>query len=100
MAVLRAIGMHSWDILKLFALESALIMSLAIGLGVAGLYGLLAISLPFIADNYGLHLSMHWLDTQQMLILGIAFILALVLSLIPGWMAYRNSLADGLTVKS
>lgn len=100
MAVLRAIGMHSWDIIKLFALESALIMGLAIILGVAGLYALLALSLPFIANHYGLHLSMHWLDTQQIIVLGMAFILALVLSLIPGWMAYRKSLADGLTVKN
>lgn len=100
MAVLRAIGMHSWDIIKLFAIESALIMGAAIVVGVAGLYLLLSISLPLIANHYGLHLSLHWLDTEQIMVLGLAFVLALLLSLIPGWLAYRQSLADGLTVKS
>ncbi|MBN2866804.1 MAG: ABC transporter permease [Thiotrichales bacterium] len=98
-AVLRAIGMHSWDIIKLFAIETALIMTFAIGLGVLSLYGLLAMILPILANTYGLHLSLPVLDSQQILLLAAAFGIALLLSLLPGWLAYRQSLADGLTVK-
>lgn len=99
-AVLRAIGMHSWDIIKLFILEASLIMLTAISLGVLGLYLLLAISLPLIANHYGLHLNFALLDSQQFIMLAGAFVLALLLSLLPGWLAYRQSLADGLTVKN
>jgi len=99
MAVLRAIGMHSWDIIKLFAIEASLIMGTAIILGVAGLYALLALTLPIIANHYGLHLTTQWLDPQQRWILAFAFVAALLLSLVPGWLAYRQSLADGLTVR-
>ncbi len=100
MAVLRAIGMHSWDIIKLFAIEAALIMAAAIALGILGLYALLAVSLPFIASHYGFHLNFALLDGEQFIVLSIAFVLAVLLSLVPGWLAYRQSLADGLTVKS
>jgi putative ABC transport system permease protein len=99
-AVLRAIGMHSWDIIKLFAIEAAMIMGSAIVIGVLGLYIVLTIGLPLIADHYGLHLSIGLLDSQQLLLLAAAFGLALLLSLLPGWLAYRQSLADGLTVKN
>ena len=100
MAIFRALGMHSWDIIKLFAIEAALIMSSASALGLLGLYSLLAISLPFIANHYGLHLDFALLDSEQIMLLSGTFVLALILSLLPGWLAYRQSLADGLTVKN
>lgn len=99
-AVLRAIGMHSRDIFKLFMLEASLIMISAITLGVATLYALLGVSLPLLADHYGLHLSINVLDAEQLLLLFSALLLAILLSLIPGWLAYRQSLADGLTIKN
>ncbi|MDX1352746.1 MAG: FtsX-like permease family protein, partial [Thiomicrorhabdus sp.] len=98
-AILRAIGMHSWDIIKLFAIETAIIMAVAVALGVLGLYALLAVGLPIIASNYGLNLTLTLLDNQQLLLLTAAFMIALLLSLLPGWLAYRQSLADGLTIK-
>ena len=103
MAVLRAIGMHSWDIIKLFMLEAALIMGAAILLGVLGLMLLLSMTLPLISAYFGLHLELNGglndLDSEQLFILSLSFLLAIVLSLIPGWMAYKRSLADGLTMK-
>lgn len=100
MAVFRAIGMHSWDIIKLFAIEAAMIMAIAISLGVIGLYALLIVALPVIANHYGLHLTMQGLDPQQLTLLAGAFIAAILLSLLPGWLAYRQSLADGLSVRN
>lgn len=99
MAVFRAIGMHSWDIIKLFMLEAAIIMGLAIALGVLGLMLILWLALPILADQYGLHLAINGLDNQQIVWLTMSFIMALLLSLIPGYMAYKQSLADGLTMK-
>lgn len=99
-AVFRAIGMHSWDILKLFAIEAGMIMAVAIIMGILGFYIILAVVLPLIADYYGLHLSIRLLDQQQWLMLGTAFVMALLLSLLPGWLAYQKSLAEGLTVKN
>ena len=100
MAVLRAIGLHSWDIIKLFMLEAGMIMLIAILFSLVLFYGLLAIALPIIKTHYGLRLVLMPLDTQQWLFLASAVMLALILSLVPGWMAYRRSLADGLSIKS
>ena len=99
MAVLRAIGMHSWDIIKLFMLEAAFIMGAAILLGVLGLLVLLSMTLPLISAYFGLHLELNGLEREQLFVLSLSFLLAIVLSLIPGWMAYKRSLADGLTMK-
>lgn len=99
-AILRAVGMHSWDIVKLFALEASLIMFFAITLGILGLYAILSFGLPLIASHYGMQLHFKLLDSQQALILSSLFALALLLSLVPGWLAYRKSLSDGLTIKN
>lgn len=99
MAVLRAIGIHNRDILKLFLFESLLMMGAGILLGVALLYGLLYGLTPLLEQHYGVFIRIPWLDAQQLTFLAIAFGLAAILSVLPGWLAYRNSLADGLTVK-
>lgn len=99
MAVLRAIGIHNRDILKLFLFESLLMMGAGILLGVALLYGLLYGLAPLLEQHYGVFIRIPWLDAQQLTFLAIALGLAAIMSVLPGWLAYRNSLADGLTVK-
>lgn len=98
-AVLRAIGMHSWDVIKLIMIEASMIMGAAIVIGVAGLYCLMLLAFPWIAETFGLHLKVVALDSGQGLMLLTAFALALLMSLIPGWMAYRRSISDGLSIR-
>lgn len=99
MAVLRAVGAHAYHILMLFVLEAMLVVILGCSFGVGLVYILQIIIEPIVAEYYGIHLQIQFLDTMQMALLGIALVLAILLSLIPGFIAYKRSLQDGLMVK-
>lgn len=99
MAVLRAIGAHPYHIIMLFMLETAIIVILGIALGIALLYVLLLALQPVITEWLGVSLAISGLDVQQGLIIAGILVLALLISLIPGVIAYRRSLQDGLTIR-
>ncbi|MEW5009273.1 MAG: FtsX-like permease family protein [Cycloclasticus sp.] len=99
MAVLRAVGAHAYHVVVLFALEALLVVMGGALLGIAILYAMQVIMQPIIAENYGLFLSIKMLDAEQIVILLAALLLAIILSLIPGFIAYKRSLQDGLMVK-
>ena len=99
MAVLRAIGAHPYHILLLFALETLLLVVMAIVLGLLMMYGAAAVLAPWMMDWLGISLTLGWLDWQQWSIIGVIILAALVISLIPGLIAYRRSLQDGLMIR-
>jgi len=99
MAVLRAVGAHAYHVILLFIIEALLVVFTGCVVGIVLLYGLQIILQAIVAQNYGIHLSAQWPDMMQIAILGLAFLLAILLSLIPGLIAYKRSLQDGLMVK-
>ncbi len=99
MAVLRAVGAHPYHIMILFSLEALFVVSSGCFFGVLSLYLIQILIQPLITELYGLHLAINFLDSEQFVILIIAVFLSLLLSLIPGYIAYKQSLTDGLTVK-
>ncbi len=99
MAVLRAVGAHAYHVIMLFMLESVFVVAGSCLLGVVLLYGMQYVLQPFIAETYGIHLGISLLDGQQILILMVAVLLSILLSLIPGLIAYKRSLQDGLMIK-
>jgi putative ABC transport system permease protein len=99
MAVLRAVGAHAYHVIVLFVLESLFVVIGGCLLGVGLLYGAQTLIQPFMAENYGIHLLISVLDKEQMLILMLAVLAGLLLSIIPGFIAYKRSLQDGLMVK-
>lgn len=98
-AVLRALGIHAADILKLFVFEALLIIVSSLVLGLALLYGLLMVFAPISADLFGILLPLPTLDSEQLMFIGLAIGIAILMSLIPGLLAYRKSLQDGLSVR-
>jgi len=98
MAVFRAIGAHPYQIILLFVLETFFII-IAAALGVLLLYLLLAVSKPIILNWIGISLQISPLDVQQWLIVLVIVGIALLSSLIPGLIAYRRSLQDGLMIR-
>lgn len=96
MAILRAIGAHPYHIVLLFLFETLIITTLGIMLGVILMYILLITLNPFIVDWIGITLKFLFLDGQQIMFLGIIMLVAALISLIPGIIAYRHSLQDGL----
>ena len=98
MAVLRSVGARPAHVFILLLTEAAI-------LGLAGgLSGLALVQMAVIAAR-------SWAQTEVGIQLGIGFrpfdlyilagivVLSVVTSCIPAWRAYRNSLADGLTVR-
>jgi len=86
MAVLRAVGVH-------------VMVFLGCLLSVVFLMGLMTVAQPVLLELYGFDLALRGLDFQQMLLLGSVLFIGALFSLIPGFIAYKRSLQDGLTVR-
>ena len=98
MSVLRSVGARPGHIFALLLSEAAMLAFLG------ALSGLLLIQLGILAirqfalTEFGIQLSMGLRAFDLYVLAGILGIAVLV-SVIPAWRAYRNSLADGLTVR-
>ena len=99
MAVLRAIGAHPYHILLLFVLETFFIVFIGYLLGMSLLYLLLVVTQPLLLESYGINIAITLPDAQQWLLFAIVLLLGVLVSLIPGLIAYRRSLQDGLAIK-
>lgn len=98
-AVLRAIGARAAHVVLLIVLETFLVVVAGCVVGVGMLYGLMALSRPIVTRRFGVDLALSWLDTTQLAILGGVIIGALLVGLVPGFIAYRRSIQDGLALK-
>lgn len=99
MAILRAVGAHPYHIILLFMLETFCIVFAGCLLGVSALYLLLVVSRPILLQQFGINITLSAPDPQQWLVIALILLLGLLISLIPGIIAYRRSLQDGLAIK-
>jgi putative ABC transport system permease protein len=99
MAILRAVGARPWKIIALLLLEAGLLTTLGCLLGVILDYGALAIARPLLEARVGLWLPLRAPTTVELLYLGAVLVAGFVVGLVPAWRAYRNALADGLSVR-
>jgi putative ABC transport system permease protein len=98
MAVLRAIGAHPYHIFLLFMLETFFIVLAGSLVGVGLLYLLLFLTRPFLVQSYGVNVAVTAPDAQQLLLFAAVLILGVLVSIIPGMIAYKRSLQDGLAI--
>jgi len=98
-AVLRAIGAKPMAVVTLIVLETLFVAIAGCAVGVGLLYTLLAAGRPFVARRFGVDISLSWLDATQGLILVAIIVGASVIALIPGFVAYRRSMQDGLAIR-
>ncbi len=96
-AVLRSVGAHPRDVFLLLTAESLLVAVLCSLLGVLLLTGITALAGPLVQAHYGLTLHTRLISAEELRLLSMVAAVALLASLLPGWRAYRLSLADGLT---
>ncbi len=99
MAILRSVGARPWHIFALLLTEVALLALAGSLLGLAIVYGALALGAPLVAASYGIPVGLigpGWYDGA--VVLGVVAA-ALALGCVPAWRAYRQSLADGLTIR-
>jgi putative ABC transport system permease protein len=99
MAVLRAVGAHPYHIILLFMLETLFIVVAGCLAGLGVLYALLFMARPLLVARYGVSIAVTLPDAGQWGLLAAAILLGMMVSLIPGIIAYRRSLQDGLALK-
>ncbi|WP_160063928.1 ABC transporter permease [Psychromonas sp. L1A2] len=99
MAILRSVGARPGHIFSLIIGEAGFVCFAGILLGIALLYLLLLILQSPLASYYGFYLDINMLTSNDLLILAIIQISALLIALIPGWLIYKYSLSDGMSIK-
>lgn len=99
MAILRALGARPWQVGALLLLESGTISLAGTVLGALAVTALLAAFSPWLASSYGLFLQPWAFSMHEAALLGLVLGGGVLAGLVPAWLAYRRSLADGLTLR-
>ncbi len=99
MAILRSVGARPAHVLLLMVGESLLLSLVGIVLGLLLLYSALAIARPYVESQYGLYLPLEMPSSREWIMLGLVAAAGLLVGLIPGYRAYRYSLADGMSIR-
>lgn len=99
MAVLRAVGAHPYQIVLLFVLETLLVVLAGCVVGMGMLYLLLVALQPVLVQQFGINIAVTAPDAGQWGLVALAILLGVLVSLIPGFIAYRRSLHDGLAIR-
>jgi len=100
LAILRALGASPSALFLMLTFEGLLVTALGICFGIvllaAGISGLA----PLAQTHFGMHLSLRPPGANELALLASILATGLLASLVPGWRAWRMSLADGLTVRN
>jgi len=100
MAILRAVGARPAHVFAMFVSEALLITATGCVAGLGLLYlGVLA-GQPIIEAQYGIYLPINPPTVREWTILSIILGAGTIAGFLPAFLAYRNSVADGLTVRT
>ncbi|OZB03138.1 MAG: hypothetical protein B7X54_10225 [Idiomarina sp. 34-48-12] len=99
MAVLRSIGAGPFTIFGLLVSEAFLLAIAGVTVGISMLFLMLGFGSDWLLENTGMLLRATPLTATELVFAGAVLIAAVLLSFIPAWRAYRNALADGLTIR-
>ncbi|WP_421683568.1 ABC transporter permease [Stutzerimonas urumqiensis] len=99
MAILRSVGARPAHVFGLLILEAGGIAAVGILLGVALLYLGLILGRGWVQARYGLFLPLGLPSAHELTILAGIYAAAVTMGAAPAWRAYRQSLADGLSIR-
>jgi putative ABC transport system permease protein len=99
MAVLRSVGAGPAHVFGLLALEAALLALAGALLGLGLAYALIAALGPWLAARYGLDVPLLAPTAYDAACLAAVVLAGVMLGAVPAWRAYRQSLADGLSIR-
>ena len=100
LAVLRAVGAAPRHIVALLAAEAAFVTAVGALLGTLAMMAAALLAGPWLQTQQGIALTLFPPTESQAWVLGGIALAGLVAGLVPGWRAYRMSLADGLSPRS
>lgn len=98
MAILRAVGASARTVFALLVVESTLLTTLGAALGCLLLFGIVAIGHDYLLAHAGLVLELAPSSSEWGLLVAV-IVLGVLAGAIPGSIAYRRSLVDGLQVR-
>jgi putative ABC transport system permease protein len=100
LAILRALGAGPRDLFLMLTAEGLLVTTLGalLGLALTSLGGSLAA--PWLLERFGIVIGARLPGAGELELLALVITTGLIASLIPGWRAWRMSLADGLTPRT
>ncbi|MCY1545489.1 FtsX-like permease family protein [compost metagenome] len=99
MTILRSVGARPWHIFSLLVAEAFALALAGVALGLGLLYLGIALSRDYIQGSYGIDLPLAAPTTYEWTLLAGILIAGLLMGCVPAWRAYRQSLADGLSVR-
>ncbi|MAY40901.1 MAG: peptide ABC transporter permease [Oceanospirillaceae bacterium] len=99
MAILRSVGARPIHILALLMLESLFVTLISILLGLVMLYLAIWLGAPVLQQEFGLHIGLEGLSLWQWQLIGMVTVAGFLVGLIPGYRAYKYSLADGMSIR-
>ncbi|MFT7675226.1 MAG: putative ABC transport system permease protein [Gammaproteobacteria bacterium] len=79
--------------------ETVLLTIAGILLGLILLYTTIWLAQPIIETNYGLFIPITPPTIRELSMVSILLITSFLLGLVPAYRAYRNSLADGMSIR-
>ncbi|HEX7813706.1 ABC transporter permease [Dyella sp.] len=98
MAILRAVGASTGTVFALLVMESMLLTVLGMVAGVALLTSVTVVAHDYLLAHAGLVIDGAPVPGEWLL-LAVVLAVGSLAGCIPGWVAYRRSLADGLQVR-
>ena len=99
MAILRSVGARPWHIAGLLVIEAFALALAGAALGLTLLYVGIAVAQAPLQQLYGLYLPFDWPSGYEWRLLGAILLAAVLMGAVPAWRAYRQSLADGLSIR-
>jgi putative ABC transport system permease protein len=100
LAVLRAVGAGPRQVLLLLAIEGGLVTLTGAVLGVVGAAAAVLLAGPWVQRQLGITLQPGAPTAAQWGLFAAVLAAGMLASLVPGWRAYRLSLADGLSPRT
>jgi putative ABC transport system permease protein len=97
LAILRSVGARPREVFALLTLEGLFVTVLGCLLGVVLLAALAAAVGPLVQARYAIEVTPRLVSLEELRLLGAGVGVGLLASLVPGYRAYKLSLADGLT---
>lgn len=97
LAILRSVGAGPRVVFMLLAIEGLMVVTAGALLGVLGLIVLNLFAAPILEAHLGISFTPGMLSAEAWKLLLLVMTTGFLVSLVPGYRAYRLSLADGLT---
>ncbi len=100
MAILRSVGARPLHVFGLFIVEATVLTVLGTLLGLALLYFALIVAQPIVDTRFGLYLSIGLPTARDLAVVVLVVFAGFVAGAFPAYRAYRQSLADGMIMRT